>query len=68
MEIFLSNPIIGGFLNNFSQDQRIPALHFVSLIGIEYIANFSNDSSDLFQTLKSIASNNLFMAQCLYCF
>ena len=56
METILKHSIIKGFLSNFTHDQKIMALKYISIIGIEYIANFSNDTNDLFQIIKSIAS------------
>lgn len=59
-KFFLSNTTIKSFLNSFTQDQKLKVLQYLSIIGIEYIANFSNDSADLFSVLKNIASFLIF--------
>lgn len=56
MEQILSNSIIRRFLNNFANEQKIMALQYILIIGIEYIGNFSYETSDLFFVLKRIAS------------
>jgi len=56
MEALVSHPIIKSFLKTFSSEQRILAMQYIAIIGIEYIANFTSNTKDLFQTLKKITS------------
>lgn len=56
MENLVSHPIIKSFLKNFTIDQRASAIQYILVIGIEYIANFTSNAKDIFQTLKKITS------------
>lgn len=56
MESLISHPIIKSFLKPFSPEQKAHAIQYITIIGIEYIANFTYNTKDLFHTLKNIAS------------
>lgn len=60
MEQILTKKIIKNFLNNFKNDQKMLALQYILIIGIEYIGNFSYETTDLFYVLKRIASSKCF--------